>query len=229
MRYLVVIPARGGSKGIPLKNIYPINRKELILYTLEMLNNVSLNQMDIAISTDSEEIKKVVKHSGVDIINRPTEISGDNASTEDALLHALDEMEKRYSCVYDAVITLQPTSPFRKTETMLDMINEFEKEMQSVDALISLTENRTDFWVKNGDSFERMNKNAPRRRQDRKPIYAENSAYYITKTEALRRTHSVLGNSVKGYIIDEYEGLDINEPIDIAIAEAIIQGGFYGA
>lgn len=223
MKLLIVVPARGGSKGIPKKNIVPINGKPLIEYTLDMVTAAGLPDADIAVSTDSEEIRSVVeKYRGVTMIQRPDDISGDTASTEDALLHALDFMEKRNSIEYDAVMTLQPTSPLRKISTLREFVQKYEQGTDQYDALLSLSENRGDFWIRKEDVYERLYKNAPRRRQERKPLYLENSAYYITSVQALKETKSVLGTNVNGFVISDIEGIDINESVDILIVKAFL-------
>ena len=90
--------------------------------------------------------------------------------------------------------------------------------------MLSLTASLSDYWIKPEEGgFERLYKNAPRRRQARQPIYVENSAYYMTEIEALKKTHSVLGTKVNGYVISEIEGIDINEPIDLKIAEIFLK------
>jgi len=225
MKKLIVIPARGGSKGIPGKNVYPINGKPLLEYTLEVILKAELQDTDVVVSTDSETIKKVAqKYELVEVVDRPKNISGDMAKTEDALLHALDVMENKKRKKYDAVLTLQATSPLREVSTLKRFIQAFEDGYPKYDAMLSLNENRTDFWIKKEDgSFERRDKNAPRRRQEREPLYAENSAYYITGVQALRESGSVLGNNSNGFIISDEEAIDINEPIDILIADAIIK------
>lgn len=220
---LIVIPARGGSKGIPKKNIYPINGKPLILYTIDVALKAELDG-DIVVSTDSDEIASVVNAYTdlVRIIKRPEEISGDNAPTESALLHALDYMKDVYGKEYSEVITLQATSPFRKPETLKKFVFEYYSANDEYDAQLTLTEDRTDFWIKNSTGeYERLQKNAPRRRQDREPLYIENSSIYITNVSVLRETKSVLGKRTAGFIIDSDESLDINEFIDIQLAELI--------
>lgn len=223
LKYLVVIPARGGSKGIPHKNIYPLAGKPLIEYAIESIENVIFDG-DVVVSTDDEMIMNVVsKYSEVIIIRRPDEISGDTASTEDALIHSLDYMKNTYSREYDAVITLQATSPLRKSATIQKFIDEFEDNSDRFDAYLTLTEDRSDFWIKNGDGiFQRIDPKAPRRRQEREPLYVENSAIYVTSVDSLRETHSVLGNNVNGFIIDYNESVDINELADIALAESLL-------
>lgn len=225
MQKLIVVPARGGSKGIPGKNIYPVCGRPLLEYTLDVIEKADLEDTDAAVSTDSYEIMEVAKrYPGIHIIKRPDEISGDRASTESALLHALDYMEKKLDKKYDAVVTLQATSPLREAKTLREFIETFEKNYPEYDAQLSLNEDRTDFWVRHEDgSFGRLYPDAPRRRQERKPLYVENSAYYITDSNALREGKSVLGNRVNGYVISEKEAVDINEPVDILVAEALIK------
>lgn len=224
MNKLVVIPARGGSKGIPYKNIYPINGKPLLCYTLELLLSSGLPEMDIVVSTDSTDIKNLaLTYENINVVDRPEDISGDRAATEDALVHAIDVMEKKKGKKYAAVLTLQPTSPLRKKDTLKAFIDTYERNYPEFDALLSLTETRSDYWIKTeDDNFERLYKDAPRRRQERKPLYVENSAYYMTDVEALKKTRSVLGTHTNGFIIDEVEAVDINEPIDIRIAKCLL-------
>lgn len=224
MKFLIVIPARGGSKGIPLKNIYPVGGKPLLMYSLEMIKRVEFDG-DVAVSTDSEKIKEVAASvPGIEIVDRPQDIAGDKASTESALLHALEVMENRKQCVYDAVVTLQATSPLRTPETVKACLRQYEIDRDKYDALLTLTETRTDYWIKDGEAhYRRLYPDAPRRRQDRDPIYIENSAVYITDKQSLIETGSVLGHAVNGYVIPEREGVDINEPIDILLAEELLK------
>ena len=227
MRNLIVIPARGGSKGIPLKNIYPVCGKLLLEYTLEAVIGAHLgDHTDVAVSTDSEQIGRVAhKYPGVYVIQRPDELAADQSRTEDALLHALSFMEYDHFKEYDNIITMQPTSPLRTSLTIRNFIAAFEANGGVFDAQLTLTESRSDYWIKNkaGD-FERLNKNAPRRRQDREPLYIENSAIYITNVDALRKTGSVLGTRTAGFVISEEEAIDINEPSDILLAESYLTG-----
>ena len=224
MSDLIVIPARGGSKGIPLKNIYPIKGIPLIEYTLKVIFKAKLNETaDVVVSTDSVQIKEVVKKYNVIIIDRPENISQDISSTESVLLHAVNYMKEHYGKIYDNVITMQPTSPLRRCETILKFMDEFYKNSNIYDAQLSVTETRADYWKKNASGcFERLNKNAPRRRQDRVPMYIENSALYITKVTSLYDTNSVLGSNPTCFIIDEVEGIDINEMHDIKLVETYI-------
>lgn len=224
MNKLVVIPARGGSKSIPKKNIYPILGKPLLSYTIELVKKTNLNNTDIVVSTDDSQIRAIaLTYPGIYVINRPSELAGDKALTEDALIHAISEMEKDNKKKYDVVVTLQPTSPLRKAETLRKIIETYENNQNKYDALVSLTEDRTDFWRFSNGKFSRLYPDAPRRRQERTPLYKENSAYYVTSVQSLKETHSILGKHVNGFVIDEVEGIDINEINDITIAEVFIK------
>lgn len=167
MNSLIVVPAQGGSKGIHKKNIYPVNGKPLLEYTLEVFEKAEIDGR-VVVSTDSEEIAEVAgKYKNVIVIPRPEEIATDKASTEAALIHALNYMQENYNEEYDTVITAQPTSPFRTVETIEKFVAEFQKKYQEIDAQITLTETRSDFWVRDADSnCTRLFPNAPRRRQE---------------------------------------------------------------
>lgn len=218
---LTVIPARGGSKAIPKKNIVPLGGKPLLGWTIEAARAAG-NCGRIVVSTDAPDIAAVARRYGAEVIDRPAELSGDTASTESALLHALDVAEREGE-LSDAVLTLPPTSPFRKSETIRAFVERFAALAPDEDALFTLHEDRTDFWVQESDGmFRRRDPNAPRRRQDRQPLYAENSAMYCTRTTALRETGFILGRHPVGFIISAEEALDINEPRDLAYAALLI-------
>lgn len=223
MKILVVIPARGGSKGIPLKNIYPVHGKPLLEYTIECIQASGV-ECTVAISTDSGEIAKVAeKYANVVVIHRPSDISGDMASTESALLHAIDHMNDVFDETFEYVVTLPATSPLRKASTVADFIDAFDVVKEEYDAQLTLHESYSDYWVYKNGSYERLNRNAPRRRQERQPLYIENSAIYITKITSLRETNVVLGHNPAGYVIDEIEGIDINEIHDISLVESYLK------
>lgn len=223
MKLLAVIPARGGSKGIPHKNIIPLCGKPLLEYTIEALLAAQVENVDIAVSTDAPEIADVArKYPTVHVVDRPKELSVDTASTESALLHALHVMEEKLDTSYDAIITLQPTSPLRKPETIRRFIEAFQKDCTH-DAMLSLHENREDHWVWNGEEYRRLYPDAPRRRQERAPLYIENSMLYITRVSALNATNSILGVNPTGFVVDEIEGIDINSFVDLERAKFYIE------
>lgn len=220
---VAIIPARGGSKGIPKKNIALLNGKPLLAYTIESAI-ASTVVKDIFVSTDSEEIAEVAKKYGSKVIMRPSEISHDAASTESALIHAIEFIGQEYNWSPDYVLTLPPTSPLRSAKTIKEFVRYFFSLDGKFDAMLSLTVHTGDFWKKDScGNFFRLFPDAPRRRQDRDPLYLENSAIYITKTESLLSTKSILGENCTGFIINEIEATDINEPIDLLWAEFLIK------
>ncbi len=224
MNKLIVIPARGGSKGIKNKNIYPLLGKPLLYYTLDVVESAGLADTDTVVSTDSAKICELASvYNWVNVLRRPEEIASDTSSMESVLIHAINEMQKIKNVKYDNVITLQPTSPLRTKETLIRFVDEYQKNSSEFDSMISLHENRADFWHKVDGRYERLYKFAPRRRQERTPLYEENSAYYITNVNSLLKTNSILGNKTKGFIIPKEESVDVNEYVDLIIAASILE------
>jgi len=219
---VTVIPARGGSKGIPKKNIALLNGKPLLLYTIEAALEADISS-GIYVSTDSDEIAEVAVHCGAQVIRRPADISHDTASTESALIHAVEIIKTGGGQTPEYVLTLPPTSPLRKATTIRSFVAYYMSMKNRFDAMLSLTETRHDLWIWREHAFRRLFPDESRRRQDRTPIYLENSAIYITKTEALIMTNSILGRACNGYIIDPLEAIDINEPIDLLWADFILK------
>lgn len=220
---VIIIPARGGSKGIVKKNIALLKGKPLLAYTIESAIE-SMVAKEIFVSTDSEEIAEVAKKYGSKVIMRPAEISHDTASTESSLVHAIKTIRQNYNWMPDYVLTLPPTSPLRSAKTIKEFVKYFLSLNDKYDAMLSLTVHRGDFWRKDSlGNFVRLFPDAPRRRQDREPLYLENSAIYLTKTESLLKTNSILGKHCTGFIINDIEATDINEPIDLLWAEFLIE------
>ncbi len=227
MRILTIIPARGGSKTIPDKNIRRLNGKPLLAYTIEAALKAGVSR-DIFVSTDSDKISRIARKFGANVIIRPKGISGDKATTEEALIHALKVLKKEKSFIPDVILTLPPTSPLRGGLTIRKFIASYKKASHKYDAMVSLTETREDLWARNSKGiFRRLFPNAPRRRQERQPLYIENSAIYITNRKSLLKTNSILGTRCTGYVINEFEGADINDPIDLKWVEFILRERLY--
>lgn len=218
---LTVIPARAGSKGIPGKNIRPLLGKPLLTWTIETALEAGLGE-NLYVSTDGTDIADIAKKAGARVIMRPPDISHDTASTESALLHVIETLS-RSGETFDLVLTLPPTSPLRTADTIRRFIAHFLEHGEGYDAQLSLNEHRGDFWTRADDgTFSRLYPDAPRRRQERKPLYLENSALYVTRTAALAATSFILGRKATGFVISEKEALDINEPVDLLLAEHLL-------
>lgn len=195
--------------------------KPLLAYTLNALRNADLD-CPIYVSTDDDAISNIaLQYSGVSVIRRPAEFASDTSSTESVLLHVLDNMpDSNHEAEW--VMTLPPTSPFRTGKTIRQFAEVIWTKTHTQDCLMSTTENRGDFWQLQEDgSLARLFPNAPRRQQERKPLYEENSAIYVTQISALRKTGSILGNHVRGIPISAIEGFDINTKEDLKMAEYI--------
>lgn len=220
-KVIVVIPARSGSKGIPKKNIAPLNGKPLMAYTIEAAfrSNVTTH---IYVSTDSEEFAKIALQYGAEAIMRPENLSNDLASTEDVLIHAIEYLNEKKGISPELVMTLPPTSPLRSSDTIASFFKEYKSKESDFDAMTTFTKRYDDMWISKNGVFARLFPDAPRRRQEREPLFLENSAIYITKTESLLKTNSILGNRCAGFVIQEREAVDINEPMDLLWAEFLM-------
>jgi CMP-N,N'-diacetyllegionaminic acid synthase len=217
---LAVIPARGGSKSIPLKNIKPLAGKPLLAYTIEAVKR-SRRLDRCVVSTDADEIAKVATEWGAEVIRRPAEYATDQAPTEWALLHAL-ELLKASGYRPEFVVTLEPTSPFRTAE-LIDRCVAFAMERPDADCVMTVTETRKCYGRLADGRFEYLYPDQPRRRQDRTPLYEESSTVYVTRTSVLERDRSVLGHVRYGVVVqNSREAIDINEPMDLLIAEAVL-------
>lgn len=219
---IVVIPARGGSKRVPRKNIRELCGKPLLAYAIGTAQGAGLGGATF-VSTEDEEIAAVALLHGAKVVVRPKELASDTASTESALLHTLAHVAE-FGWKPKWVVTLPPTNPLRRADTLVQFISAARRE--AVDCVFSVTETRGDFWRR--DPFGKLCRlfpDASRRQQDREPLYEENSAIYVTRVDALRETGSILGGSQEGIMIDATEGLDINSERDLLVARALLEAG----
>ncbi|MBT4430753.1 MAG: acylneuraminate cytidylyltransferase family protein [Nitrospinaceae bacterium] len=218
MKVLAVIPARGGSKSIPLKNIKMLGGKPLLGYTIDEAKKSKYIDR-LVVSTDHSKISELARSQDVEVITRPRHLATDKASTESALIHVLDTLNNGYRPDY--VVTLEPTSPLR-TVGLIDRC--IAKCISSdCDSVITVKETRECLGRMDGDKYSYLIKGQPRRRQDREPLFFESGTVYVTKTEVLLNRNSVLGENIIGVVVDGDEAIDINTPADFAIAEAMLE------
>jgi CMP-N-acetylneuraminic acid synthetase len=219
---LAVIPARGGSKGVPRKNIRLLNGKPLLVYAIEEAKKCQyINR--IVVSSDDYEILKIAEKAGAEPILRPEQIATDTASTEDVLIHAVNYLKKKYNYQTDIVVTLPPTSPLRTAATINKCIK-FLLET-GADSVLTVNKDLSCFGTMGENGVFKHLWQYPRRRQDRKPIFKENSAVYVTKKETLFKKKCVLGDDLRGVIIEDVEAIDINTEFDFYLAEYLIKWG----
>lgn len=218
MKIAAFIPARGGSKGIPRKNILPFLGFPLINYSIEYAKTCDFVN-DIYVSTDDREIAKISTSSGAHVINRPKNISTDTATTESAIQHFLDTIDIKP----EIIILLQATSPLRPAGSLTKAINTFIQG--EYDSLLSLTPTHQFFWKVNGDiaspEYDYMNRP---RRQDFHPSdipYDENGSLYIFTRKHFEKTGNRLGGKI-GYIsFPEKYGYQIDSMDDFTFLESL--------
>lgn len=224
MKHLVVIPARGGSKGVPGKNIKLLNGKPLIHYTIEAAREVFKDE-EIIVSTDDPEIRSVAEKTGLKVpFLRPSDLATDTASSQDVLIHALDFFEK-HDGTPDRIILLQPTSPFRtagQIKTALTLMDEQTDMIVSVketsaNPYFNLREENNNGWL------EPSKEGNFTRRQDAPKVYELNGAIYIINPNALRHERMAAFKKIKKYVMDEQSSHDIDTMMDWKIAEVIVK------
>jgi CMP-N-acetylneuraminic acid synthetase len=216
-RFLAVIPARGGSVGVPRKNIRPLGGRPLIAWTIDQAHEVA--ELDLAVvSTEDAEIKDVARRAGARVVDRPAALATTTAPTEPALIHALDVLAAE-GAVYDYVLVLEPTSPFRKPATIASCMRTIVD--RGGDSLLTVRETRSVYGRLDDGYFRPLFPGAPRRRQEREPLFFESSTVYVARTDWLRRTGSLVTTDWLAVAVDEREGFDINTPEDFSVAEAL--------
>ncbi len=221
MACFALIPARGGSKGIPRKNIRSIAGKPLIAWTIEAaLRSQRLDA--VVVSTDDEEIAAVARQHGAQVpFMRPAALAQDSSPGIDPVLHALDQLPG-----YDAVLLLQPTSPLRRTAD-IDNCLQFAAA-QGLKSVVSVTEADTHpSWTYRLDQDRALHPfveaAAVTRRQDLPPAYALNGALYFADAPWLRRTRSLLHADTRAVVMAREHSVDIDTPLDWRFAEFLLK------
>lgn len=220
MIVLGVIPARGSSKSVPLKNIKELCGKPLIAYSIESARRSKLLSR-LVLSTDHEEIANIAKRYGCEVIERPSQLATDTAPTEWGLIHTLETLKKNEGFWPDIVLTLEPTSPFRTT-TLIDKCIEILRE-KDVDSVFAVVASHSCYGKIVDGQFKFLFPGQPRRRQDREPLYKESGTIYATRTTTLVRKKSLLGDKLYPVVISNMEAIDINTEFDFCIAEALMK------
>ena len=230
MKILFLIPARGGSKGIPNKNIIKLFSKPLIGYTIEECLKLSkFYDCEICVSTDSNEIKKVAEDFGIMVpFLRPDHLSNDTASSESVIIHALDWYLKQGIDV-DFVVLLQPTSPLRKFNHIIEAIDLYlENKKNSIDMIVSVKTSKVNpyfslFEENINGMLTKSIKSRYTRRQDCPKTYEYNGAIYVINIDSLREKGILNFNNIKKYLMDDVSSLDIDEPDDLLLFEYYLQ------
>lgn len=218
MKILFLIPARGGSKGLPGKNIKELNKKALINHSVDFARNFS-DDSNICVSSDSAEIIKCVENNNLKVhFKRPTQLASDTASTMDVINHAVNYYKSKGK-LYDVLILLQPTTPFRKIDDLTNMINLWNNKL---DLLVSVKESHDspyfNLFEENSKGYLYMSKESKiTRRQDSPKVYSMNGSIYIYNINSID-LKSI--KKIKKYIMkDSIYSIDIDNKFDWEIAK----------
>jgi N-acylneuraminate cytidylyltransferase len=220
---LAIIPARGGSKGIPRKNIQLLGGKPLLAHSIEAaLRTPSIDR--VVVSTDDDDIGAVAQQYGAEVIWRPAEISGDLASSESALLHALSYLEERENYRPDLLVFLQCTSPLTLPEDIQGTIQVLLD--QNADTALAVTPFHYFLWKTDAqENAVGINHNKTRRllRQEQPPQYLETGAVYVMRVDGfLEEKHRFFGKTAM-YPMPAERVFEIDEPVDLKIAEVLLR------
>ena len=228
MNVLAVIPARGGSKSVPRKNISAICGRPLIEYTiLEALKCKYLS--DIVVSTDDNEIAEIARELGAQVpFMRPQELATDSAESAPVMEHALLGMEDLKGKQYDAILMLQPTTPLRRVKHIDQAIRLFiSEECDSVVSVVSVGGHHP-FRMKRMAGKKLINYIDQgcwdmRPRQDLPLVYIRNGAIYLISRKAFLKGRQLLGKNCLGFEMTEEESINIDTPVDFLAAEAMLK------
>jgi len=225
MKLIAIIPARAGSKGIPRKNLKLLGEKPLIQYTVEAALKV-FESKDIIVSTDDNEIKVLCENLGLKVpFLRPSSLATDTAGTQEVLLHAIDFLEKNGEFP-DGICLLQPTSPFRKSQHVLEAIDIF-KENPEIDMVVSVKETEANpYYVLFEENLEGFLKKSKKgnftRRQDVPKVWEINGAIYVIKVSSIKKKSISEFENVKKYSMEKKPSLDIDDLFDWKLAEQFL-------
>lgn len=218
MQILAVIPARGGSKGIPKKNIRLMYGKPLISYSINNAKN-SHYITDVFVTTDSDEIAEVAEEYGAEVIKRDESLSSDLVTLDPVIYHAKNCAEKIKNKKYDVVVTLQPTSPLLKVATLDNAIEYFIKG--NFDTVISVINKPHLSWGKKENKIVPLYKER-KNRQELPPQYFETGAFLIAKSDAVKN-NTRIGENVSVFEVPEEESIDIDDKNDWLLTENIMK------
>ncbi|WP_428909828.1 cytidylyltransferase domain-containing protein [Niallia sp. Krafla_26] len=220
-KILAVIPARGGSKGIPNKNIIDINGKPLIQYSIDAAKKSKYIDR-IVVSTDSVKIADIAKKSGADVpMLRPPHLASDQAKTIDVLTHMVDELRK-VGEVYDYLVLLQPTQPLRQSfhiDEAVELIT--SRGARSLVSISLVNTHPVLMRTKSPDGTLKniLTLNSTMRRQEFPDYYYVNGSIYINILDDLFDSNTSLNDNELGYVMEKKYDIDIDEPIDLEMAK----------
>jgi CMP-N,N'-diacetyllegionaminic acid synthase len=225
LNILAIIAARGGSKGIPRKNVRLLCGKPLIAYTIEAaLGSKGINR--VVVSTEDEEIAKVSKEYGAEVVTRPPELARDDTPSLPVFQHAIGHLQETDDYRPQVIVILQPTSPLRTIEDIDRAIEQFLEAR--CDSVVSVCEvEHPPYWMYTleGDRLKPVIKGGEKvtRRQDAAKVYRLNGAVYVTGNDIIMGGSRVLGRDTRAYVMPLERSIDIDTELDFKLAELLIK------
>lgn len=221
---LAIIPARGGSKDIPRKNIRLLDGKPLIHYTIkEALKSKYLGRT--IVSTEDEEIAQISRECGAEVISRPSELAQDDTPSLPVFQHVIEYLDKTENFSPDIIVVLQPTSPLRLAE---DIDNAIQKLLETAcDSVVSVCEvEHPPLWMYTieYDKLKPLIESRDKiiRRQDAPKVYRPNGAVYVTHRDTIVKENRLIGNDTRPYIMSPMRSIDIDAELDFKLAELLM-------
>lgn len=215
MKTIAIIPARGGSKRLPNKNMMILGSLPLIAHSI---NYAKENHIDkIVVSTDDAFIKEIALHYGAEVLDRPKDLATDNSPTIDTLKQVMESVAGNYGYV----VVLQPTNPLRPKNLLRDALKRMKEG--NFDSLMTVTRNEQKFGKISNDKFVPYNYAFGQRSQDLEPLYFENGLLYIAKTTLILEGKLVGENHLPFIINHPYAKVDIDSQEDLDYAEYLFK------
>lgn len=221
-----IIPARGGSKGLPRKNILKLAGKPMIAWTIEAALN-SKYISDVIVSTDDEEIAEISRKYGAQIpFMRPKELATDDSIAIDTYLYTVEKLNLEYNKNIEEFVVLQPTSPLRKSVHINEAIQLFYNK--EADSVLSFYENpHPTNWLKlideNGYLTNYEKKLELKNRQDYQKTYLPNGAILILKYALMKKYRTYYFEKTRPYLMDKNSSIDIDDAFELIVAELLLK------
>jgi len=230
MKSLVVIPARGGSKGIPHKNIKLLNGKPLICYSIDVARQFTTDD-NICVTTDDDEIIKVVEEYGLKVpFKRPDYLATDTCGSNEVIQHAYRFFAEK-GIQYDAILLLQPTSPFRKVEFLKEAVALYDDSIDMVTSVkLSSCNPYYDGFEEDADGLLKISKGdgTIERRQDAPSVWQQNGSIYVINPKSLMEKGMAHFTKIRKYAMSELYSVDIDNSFDWKVAELVINEKMIG-
>ena len=222
-KLLIVIPARGGSKGIPKKNLQRVGGKSLVIWSIEAAKMSTLPSV-VVVSTDDSEIMKEARTMNVMVLDRPTSLSGDNSPTELTMEHALMEVSKNH--IFSHIVLLQPTTPIRRKSLVDDAFAKLIYD--DSDSIVGVVKRSPFFWRGPVDDskplFDPLNRPMRQEVLEGNYLYQETGNIYISKIKNFQNSKCRMSGKISLFLLTDNEGLDIDTQEDLVQVDLVLRG-----